>query len=271
MPYLNLDLDFFDHPKTKRLVGLLGKGAEVLPIRLWCACGKYQAESGRLIGYSTQAIEATCAWWGRKGEMVDAMLEVGFIEKTDDGFQVHDWPDHAGHLAAFKERAVKAARKRWESIRKPRDDVDATSMPQALLKHTSSNANHRGYGSAKPGGEGWSREGGSGGKPTAPKAPAVPQGLPLGITPEDWRDFREARKRKRSPMTPRAEELIARELCKLEEQGEDARTCLLQSIRNGWLDVFPVRQRDGPRRQSQGQVVLDAWEAKRKGQRRGET
>ena len=163
MPYLNLDLDFFDHPKTKRLVGLLGKGAEVLAIRLWCACGKYQAESGRLIGYSTQAIEATCAWWGRKGEMVDAMLEVGFIEKTDDGFQVHDWPDHAGHLAAFKERAVKAARKRWESIRKPRDDVDATSMPQALLKHTSSNANHRGYGSAKPGGEGWSGEGGSGG------------------------------------------------------------------------------------------------------------
>lgn len=26
MAYLNLDLDYFDHPKTRRLVGLLGRG-----------------------------------------------------------------------------------------------------------------------------------------------------------------------------------------------------------------------------------------------------
>ena len=67
MPYLNLDLNYFDHIKTKRLVGLLGRGSEVLPIRLWCACGKHRAESGKLDGYSAQEIESLVEWWGESG------------------------------------------------------------------------------------------------------------------------------------------------------------------------------------------------------------
>lgn len=127
MPSLNLDLTYFSHPKTRRLVGLLGKGSEVLPIQLWCYCGMHHAESGRLAGYSTQEIEAICAWWGKGGEMVAAMLKVGFIEALggeDGGYQVHDWTDHAGHLAVYQERA-KAARqaqldkKRLEAGLKP--------------------------------------------------------------------------------------------------------------------------------------------------------
>lgn len=58
MASLNLDMDYFGHPKTKRLVGLLGRGAEVLPLRLWCHVGKYHAQDGRLAGYSPQEIEA---------------------------------------------------------------------------------------------------------------------------------------------------------------------------------------------------------------------
>lgn len=127
MPSLNLDLTYFSHPKTRRLVGLLGKGSEVLPIQLWCYCGMHHAESGRLAGYSTQEIEAICAWWGKGGEMVAAMLKVGFIETLGGeagGYQVHDWTDHAGHLAVYQERA-KAARqaqldkKRLEAGLKP--------------------------------------------------------------------------------------------------------------------------------------------------------
>ena len=110
MPYLNLDLDYFDHIKTKRLVGLLGRNAEVLPIRLWCACGKYHAENGRLTGYSTHEIEALCAWWGPEGQMVEAMVKVGFLDSVEGEYQIHDWLDHAGHLAAFKARAIYAAR-----------------------------------------------------------------------------------------------------------------------------------------------------------------
>lgn len=132
MPYLNLDLDFFSHPKTVRLVGLLGRDAEVLPIRLWCYCGRHHCVSGRLSGYSPQEVESAVGWWGKSGEMVAAMLKVGFIEQVADGYQVHDWSEHAGHLAAFKKRAKSAARKRWRSIatsNAKRDIKDAPNLP----------------------------------------------------------------------------------------------------------------------------------------------
>lgn len=72
MTNLNLDPDYFDHPKTNRLIGLLGRGAEGLPIKLWCFCAKYRAKDGNLIGYSPQEIELAVKWWGKPGEAVDA-------------------------------------------------------------------------------------------------------------------------------------------------------------------------------------------------------
>ena len=114
MPYLNVDLAFFTHRKTIRLVGLLGRGAEVLPIKLWSYCGMHHAESGKLTSYGSEEIESVVGWWGEKGRAVEAMLTVCFLERDDSGnFQVHDWFEHAGHLAAFKKRAKSAAKKRW--------------------------------------------------------------------------------------------------------------------------------------------------------------
>lgn len=138
MPYLNLDLDYHDHPKTKRLVGLLGRGAEALPIRLWCYCGKYHADDGKLTGYSAQEIESICTWWGRKGEMIDAFIKVGFLTRMEDGFQVHEWSDHQGHLGVFKERASTAAKARWEKYRQEQERLkNATSIAQAKRKQSS--------------------------------------------------------------------------------------------------------------------------------------
>lgn len=113
MPYLNLDLNYFDHIKPKRLIGLLGRGAAELPLRLWCYCGNHKAKDGILTGYSTQEIESIVDWRGKPGQCVEAMVTVGFLEKIENGFRVHGWDEHEGHLAAFHERAKKAAMKRW--------------------------------------------------------------------------------------------------------------------------------------------------------------
>ena len=144
MPSLNLDLDYFENIKTKRLVGLLGRNAEVLPIRLWCACGKHRPETGRLDGYSAQEIESLCQWWGKSGQMIEAMVRVGFLEK--DGVSVHDWQEHAGHLAAFKKRARAGAQARWGRYGDPMLQAsltDATSnaptIPTLQAKQTGSN------------------------------------------------------------------------------------------------------------------------------------
>jgi hypothetical protein len=125
MPSINLDLDYWTHPKVTRLVGLLGRGAEVLPIRLWTYCGKYHSDYGALSGYTEQEIEAICGWWGEKGKLIPALLDCGrhikrsgFLEKTEDGtLIVHNWLKHAGHIEAYKRKSalmVDARRKALE-------------------------------------------------------------------------------------------------------------------------------------------------------------
>jgi hypothetical protein len=138
MPALNLDLNYFEHPKTKRLIGLLGPGAETYPIRLWVYCGKYHHKDGDLSNYTDGEIEAVSGWTGHPGRMLQAFLTVGFLEQTPDGFVVHDWQDHAGHFAAYHERAKMAAKQRWGGH--ARASSNASRMPQALLEHVTNDA-----------------------------------------------------------------------------------------------------------------------------------
>jgi hypothetical protein len=106
MGSINLDFDFFDHPKVKRLIARLGRGAEVLPVRLWCYCGRYHCEDGRLIGYSDAEIEHLIGWWGEPGECIKGLAGL-FIEPMENGngWQLHQWLDYQGHIAAYKSRA----------------------------------------------------------------------------------------------------------------------------------------------------------------------
>lgn len=129
MPSLNLDVDYFDHPKTKRLIGLLGRGAEVLPLRVWCFVGKYHPESGRLTGYSAQEIESLAGWWGKPGAGVAGLVKVGFLKKDGDEYVIHEWHEHEGHLHAFKVRGRKAAAARWAKIA-----GDASGIPDGMLE-----------------------------------------------------------------------------------------------------------------------------------------
>lgn len=131
MPNINLDVDYFDHIKTIRLIGLLGRGADVLPLRIWCRAGKHHPENGKLTAYSTQEIESLAGWWGKEGSMVEAMHTVGFLDKVRGGYKVHGWEEREGHLKAFKERASTAARARWAKI-KGDASKHASSMPQAM-------------------------------------------------------------------------------------------------------------------------------------------
>lgn len=137
MADLNLDLDYFSHPKTVRLMGILGRGSEVLPIKLWCYCGKYHAESGRLMDYSAQELEAALGWWGKPGEAVEALLKIGFLQSEENGFKVHDWTEYQGHIGAIKKRNKKVAKNRWENIRKSISTVDTSGIPCGNQNSTS--------------------------------------------------------------------------------------------------------------------------------------
>lgn len=124
MPYLNVDVDYFTNRKVVRLVGLIGVQHVAVPIRLWAYVGKHHCEDGSLAGYSKQEIESILAWKGKRGELVNALHKVGFLDCETPGcrscetetYRVHDWLDHAGHLAALKERGKRNAEARWKKL-----------------------------------------------------------------------------------------------------------------------------------------------------------
>jgi hypothetical protein len=132
MAYLNLDPDYFEHPKTRRLVGLLGPKSEIYPIRLWCYCSKYHPENGRFINYAAQEIEAILHWEGEKGLCVTSMEKVGFLNKKGAVYEINDWKEHEGHIINYKKRSQLAARARWDKIKK---NPDATSNAKSVPKH----------------------------------------------------------------------------------------------------------------------------------------
>jgi hypothetical protein len=126
--YINVDLDYFDHPKTKRLVGLLGVGAELLPIRLWAYTGKYHPRTGIITGYAPQEVEIFVGWKGKPGKMVAALLKVGFVELvgTPKCLKIHDWKTTQGHLWSLKIRNKKIALSRWEKLRRTMEERKST-------------------------------------------------------------------------------------------------------------------------------------------------
>lgn len=77
---------------------------------------------------------------------------------------------------------------------------------------------------------------------------AVPEWLPQ----DDWQAFEDSRKKLRKPMTDRARSLVLAELEKLRAAGHEPTAVLAQSVRKGWLDVFPLK--DAPARQT-GEVI----------------
>jgi hypothetical protein len=164
MPDLNLNLDYFEHRKTRRLVGLLGRGAEVLPLKLWAYCGKFHPEDGRLADYSDQEIESFAGWWGKSGGMLPAMLQAGFMGKDGDGWFIHDWREHQGHISAYKAKGKAMASARWAKAK-----ADAASIAAS---------NAKGGGAAMP----------DPAKPTKPTKEAgadVPVELPHGFPKTD--------------------------------------------------------------------------------------
>ena len=78
-------------------------------------------------------------------------------------------------------------------------------------------------------------------KRKAAPSPAATAELPDWVDRTVWDGFVEMRKRKRAPMTERAQVLVIQALTKYRDQGEDPNAMLDQSIRNTWTDVYPVR------------------------------
>ncbi len=71
--------------------------------------------------------------------------------------------------------------------------------------------------------------------------------LPDWLDQSVWQTFADMRKKTRKPMTEEAARLIVVELDKLRAKGHDPTAVVQQSIRNNWLDVYPLKEKQDGR------------------------
>ena len=116
-------IDLFERDqRMKKLVFRFGGRTAALPIRLWCLAAQESPRDGRLADHSAETLEMALGWTGRNGELVQALIEAGFLERTAEGYQVLNWEQDQGHIWRNHVRARKAAR-----ALHGRSTVDATS------------------------------------------------------------------------------------------------------------------------------------------------
>lgn len=219
MPYLNLDLDYFEHRKTLRLIALCGPGSELCPIKLWRYVGRYHPTTGKLVGYTDEEIEKYAGWTGESGVLIDALVKLFFVDKIEDGYAVHHWFRHAGHLSVFKKRAKSAAKARWKryatsnatSIAKTRSKQ--CSLPYLTIPNLT--------------------------VPNQTKGGSIV--LPDWLDERTWEQYRTFRQEIKKPLTRKAEEIALARLTAFHDRGQDPKAIIEQSILNGWRGLFEMK------------------------------
>lgn len=124
MAYVVVPIDFFEKDKRMRkLMFRFGGKSAALPIRLWCLAAQESPRDGRLAEHSTETLEIALGWTGRRGELEQALVDAGFLEKVSgSGYRVLKWEEDEGHIWRNHVRASKAAKALHR-----RNTVDATS------------------------------------------------------------------------------------------------------------------------------------------------
>lgn len=144
---IRLSLDFFDHPKSKKLKKRLGLEGVMALLKLW-AWTAGNRPGGMLTGLDAEAVELAADWDGEDGTFVSTLLDLRLLDDADGTFAIHDWEDHQAYASKSEERsskAKKAAEVRWSKAKEERETDTSNAQPMltdatSINEHAFSNA-----------------------------------------------------------------------------------------------------------------------------------
>lgn len=144
---IRLSLDFFDHPKSKKLKKRLGLEGVMALLKLW-AWTAGNRPGGMLTGLDAEAVELAADWDGEDGTFVSTLLDLRLLDDADGTFAIHDWEDHQAYASKSEERsskAKKAAEVRWSKAKEEREADTSNAQPMltdatSINEHAFSNA-----------------------------------------------------------------------------------------------------------------------------------
>jgi DnaD/phage-associated family protein len=120
------------HPKTKKLARLLDvsvvSAVGHLHYLWWWALDFTQ--DGYIGKYDEFDIAEACMWEGEHQSFVNALIQAGFVDKTESGLLIHDWFDYAGRLIIQKD--IKKE-KNNERVKRFRDKSKKTCNADVML------------------------------------------------------------------------------------------------------------------------------------------
>lgn len=104
---IRIAYDFADHLKTTKLINRLGDASFQCLIRLFGWAAKYR-QKGILHGMTPEDIGIVAKWPDGR-EFVDALVEVGFLDKHGRSqYAIHDWEQHQPWIFFAPERRAKS-------------------------------------------------------------------------------------------------------------------------------------------------------------------
>jgi len=143
MPWLRVEDDYPDHPKTLHLKELLRvEEADVYPMRLWRWTIKY-APGGDLSRFSNATLARGCNYGGDPNHFITALYLAGFLDMEDDEsvlarsersreagerLVVHDWADYSGQYEVRTRKGRDKAQRHRNRLRA--GDVTVKSPPE---------------------------------------------------------------------------------------------------------------------------------------------
>lgn len=115
MPWIESHTNIADHPKTRKLARRLKVAIPTAVGHLhilWHWALDY-APNGDLAQRDPEDVAVGARFEGEPNDLIEALVDAGFVDRADDALRLHDWDDYAGRYIAIREKRREAARKSW--------------------------------------------------------------------------------------------------------------------------------------------------------------
>lgn len=103
-----ISTQFRMNPKRQRLFDELGAEGVLALIDLW-SWAAANSITGELPP-NPVSIEHAVDWSGEPGDLFGALLRIGFIDKTEDGYRLHEWAEHQPYVVKAPERVANGSK-----------------------------------------------------------------------------------------------------------------------------------------------------------------
>lgn len=144
IPWIQVYTNLPSHRKTCRLRDALALKSNYEAVGLlicfwsWAAVN---AVGGNLSGYSARDISDASGYKKSPDKFLNALIESGFVDKTENGFSIHDWEEHAALLMDSNEQQKKNTRERVRRYRERRKgNVEPSGNGECNATGNASNA-----------------------------------------------------------------------------------------------------------------------------------